>query len=116
MTTVPPVNQRGSATAVLVADIDGIEGPVPAGAFEYYVASGTPGEAGLLFGCPCGCGELKTVGFDTHESARPRWHWDGNRAVPTLTPSILIYQLNEQGEKAGEHWHGFLTAGEFKSC
>lgn len=72
MTTVSPVNPRGSAKAVLIADIHGIEGPVPAGVFKYFVASSTPGEAGILFGCPCGCGELKTVGFDTHESRRRR--------------------------------------------
>jgi hypothetical protein len=116
VTTVTPVNPRGSAEAVLTEDIDDIEGPVPAGVFEYFVSSGGDGPAGLLFGCPCGCGELKTVGFDTHESRRPRWHWDGNREQPTLTPSILIYQLSETGAKTGEHWHGFLTNGVFKSC
>jgi len=116
VSTIPPVNQRGNAKAVLVAAIDDVEGPVPAGHFEYFQAQGMPGEAGVLFGCPCGCGELKSVGFDTHESRRPRWHWDGNREVPTLTPSINILQFNEAGQQIGEHWHGFLTSGEFRSC
>ena len=34
------------------------------------------------------------------------WGWDGNVAAPTLTPSILVH--------AG--WHGWLQAGQFKSC
>lgn len=33
------------------------------------------------------------------------WGWDGNEE-PTITPSIL-----DQG-----HWHGYLTAGFFRSC
>jgi len=34
------------------------------------------------------------------------WGWDGNEDKPTLTPSIL-----DPG-----HWHGYLTAGFFRSC
>jgi len=102
--------------AVLTADLDDIDGGVPAGLFEYFEATSAPGKAGILFGCPCGCGELKTVGFDSHESRRPRWHWDGNLETPTLTPSINILQRDASGKQIGEHWHGYLTAGEFKSC
>jgi hypothetical protein len=57
-----------------------------------------------------------SVGFDTHESRRPRWHWNGEREAITLTPSILIYQMDAAGNRIGEHWHGFLTNGEFVSC
>ena len=95
------------------------DGPVPAGAFEFFMAYGDPEgspPAGILFGCPCGCGQMMSVGFDTHESRRPRWHWDGSRETPTLTPSINILQMNDAGQKIGEHWHGFLTNGEFRSC
>lgn len=118
MTTVLPVNQRGSAPALYVADFDDCDAMVPAGHFHFYTVHGDPDkrEAGILFGCPCGCGQLKSVGFDTHESSRARWHWDGNREAPTLTPSILNYQTNGAGERIGEHWHGLLTAGEFRSC
>lgn len=111
MTTIPPVNPRGSAKAVLVDDI-GLNGPVPAGAFEYFDFHGPNG--GILFGCPCGCGEMKTVSFRSER--RPVWQWDGNRERPTLTPSINILQFDDAGAQVGEHWHGFLTAGEFKSC
>lgn len=118
MTTVAPVNQRGNATAVLVENLDDEGARMAPGTFSFYTVYGdkTESEAGILFGCPCGCGSLMGVGFDTHESQRPRWHWDGNRESPTLTPSILIYQLNDKAERIGEHWHGFLTAGEFRSC
>lgn len=115
---VAPVNQRGSAKAVFIEDFEDDEAEVPAGHFHFFTAYGDPEkrEAGIMFGCPCGCGELRSVGFDTHESARPRWHWDGNRDTPTLTPSLWIKQRDAAGNDVGDHWHGFLTAGEFVSC
>ncbi|MDE2434752.1 MAG: hypothetical protein KGM49_00695 [Sphingomonadales bacterium] len=121
MTTVPPVNQRGSAPAVFTPDFhedDENERGVRPGLFHYYTAYADEGhaKAGILFGCPCGCGSLFHIGFDTHEAKSPRWHWDGNVETPSCTPSILIYQMNDKGERIGEHWHGFLTAGEFRSC
>lgn len=117
MTTVSPVNQRGNAKAVHVDDM-GFDGPVPAGAFTFYKTSDIE-MAGLLFGCPCGCGSMMSVAIDAGSEGkrhRPKWQWDGNQVAPTLTPSILIYQQNDGGERIGEHWHGYLTAGEFVSC
>ncbi|AXU19699.1 hypothetical protein C7W88_12775 [Novosphingobium sp. THN1] len=118
MTTVAPVNQRGSAPAVFVADFDDEEARVEAGHWHFYTAYGDPEQrkAGILFGCPCGCGSMFCVGFDSHEGAGPRWHWNGQQEAITLTPSILIYQMDQAGNVTGEHWHGFLTDGEFKSC
>ena len=99
MTTVAPVNQRASVPAVLVQDFSD-EDRVEAGHWHFYTAYGDPDarNAGILFGCPCGCGSMFGVGFDTHESARPHWHWDGNAERPTLTPSLLIYQMNDAGQ------------------
>jgi hypothetical protein len=111
MTTVSPLNARASVKARLVADMD-FDGPVPAGAFEYFDFQGPDG--GILFGCPCGCGEMKSVSFRSER--RPVWQWDGNREAPTLTPSINILQMNEAGKQVGEHWHGWLRNGEFVSC
>lgn len=109
MTTTPPVNQRGSVKAVPSDTFD--TDHVPAGYFEF-----CQGDKSLLFGCPCGCGDLRAVDLAPF-NRRPCWKWDGNREAPTLTPSILIYQMAEgTGERIGEHWHGFLTAGEFRSC
>lgn len=60
----------------------------------------------LIFTCPCGCGEISAVNISP--PADKGWQWNGNRDLPTLTPSI---QRTE-----GCHWHGYLTAGEFKAC
>lgn len=110
MTTTPPVNQRGSVKAMPAETFD--TDRVPAGHSEF-----CQGDKSLLFGCPCGCGDLRAVDLEPGEGRRPRWQWDGNRERPTLTPSILNYQMAEgTGERIGEHWHGFLTAGEFRSC
>lgn len=58
---------------------------------------------GLNFWCPCGCGAFLGVSFEPG-----RWTWDGNREVPTVTPSIL--------HTDDCRWHGYLTAGEFLTC
>lgn len=108
MTTTPPVNQRGSVPAV-PADTFCCD-HVPAGHFEF-----CQGDKSLLFGCPCGCGDLRAIDLAPYDQ-QPRWKWDGNRDAPTCTPSVLIHQMNDAGEAIGEHWHGFLTAGEFRSC
>lgn len=113
MTSAPPVDKRASVEAVLVDDMD-FEGAVPAGAFEFYDGPGP--DAGILFGCPCGCGEMKTVSFRNHSDRRPLWRWDGNREKPTLGPSINILQFDETGNCVGEHWHGWLRDGVFQSC
>lgn len=113
MPQVLPVNSRAELSGELVEDVDAAS---EAGQFEYYVYYSRPDLiAGLLFICPCGCGELQGVGFSTEISGeKPVWNWDGNREKPTLTPSINILQLNDKGEKIGEHWHGYLTAGRWR--
>lgn len=114
MTTVLPVNQYATVKACLVADMD-FDGPVPAGAFKYYDGPGP--DAGILFGCPCGCGEMKSVSFRNHSDRRPLWTWvNMDREKPTLIPSIHILQFDEAGHTTGTHWHGFLKDGWFRSC
>ncbi|EJL21880.1 DUF6527 family protein [Novosphingobium sp. AP12] len=113
MTSIAPVNQRGSAPAVRK---DG-EWPdhVPAGLFSFYAWGDNP-RAGILFGCPCGCGQMMSISIAEGGSGQT-WSWNGNEGAPTTTPSILIYQLEEgTGARVGEHWHGYLTDGEFRSC
>lgn len=116
MTTVAPVDQRASVPAVFAANFDDDEALVPAGYFHF--ADGYDGtqDVGILFGCPCGCGSLNYVAVKPYAGTGPQWAWDGNRDAPTLTPSILIHQMNQAAEKIGEHWHGYLTAGQFRSC
>lgn len=109
---------------------------VPASVAETYerLHDGTPGRiryyrfgdeavdgppAGLLFSCPCGCDQVGSIAFRRHvkdgvEQPGPVWIWDGNRELPTCTPSIGFYGANDR--KQGYHWHGFLTAGEFREC
>lgn len=115
MTTVAPVNKLASVDAIYdETTFDRTE--VPAGHFHYFVKSKGGDISGMLFGCPCGCGELKSVSFRPHAVKRPSWEWNGDRNKPTLSPSINILQFNEQGQQIGEHWHGWLRDGRFVSC
>lgn len=114
MTSIAPVNQRGNAAAIRK------EGDwpdnVPAGVYSFY-SRGDNARAGMLFGCPCGCGQMMSIAIEGGGSGGPQWHWNGSEERPTTTPSILIYQLEEgTGRIVGEHWHGYLNEGEFRSC
>jgi len=62
----------------------------------------------LTYVCPCGCKEWRQVPVEGER----RWAWDGNEAAPTLTPSIL--HVANAAERC--HWHGFLTAGVWRTC
>jgi hypothetical protein len=88
--------------AIRVDDIDTVQ--AISGAFEYYTRAGVEGPAGMIYGCPCGCGRTGALAFRPAPS--PSWHWDGNRDKPTLTPSV---------HHVG-HWHGWLRAGVWVSC
>lgn len=88
--------------AIYVASVNDSKEP---GSFTYYV-NGEAKVVGLLYRCPCGCGRLGGLPFgpkseDDIKHSRATWDWNGNREVPTLTPSI--HHVN--------HWHGFLTDG-----
>lgn len=66
---------------------------------------------GLSFVCP-GCLDLTTIMFKRF-GVHATWNWDGNVESPTCTPSILHHASNTP-DRCG--WHGYLTAGVFKSC
>lgn len=62
--------------------------------------------AAMIYQCPCGCGIVGRLRFRGSDSGvHPSWEFDGNEAAPTLKPSV---------DHVG-HWHGWLTAGEWKS-
>lgn len=64
--------------------------------------------AALAFRCP-GCGRPSAIMVDREKkNDTHQWEWDGNTDAPTLKPSINCVGC------CG--WHGFLTAGEFKSA
>jgi hypothetical protein len=113
----PIANPRNSVQAQLAENFSEVEdrGDVPPGLFQFCDSYGGDKDVALMFGCPCGCGEVSVVHLKPMDD-HPVWTWDGDREHPTLTPSILIHQLDDKGNKNGEHWHGFLTGGQFRSC
>lgn len=60
----------------------------------------------IVYNCPCGCGDKGGLPIDKSVKRPQAWKWDGNIERPTLTPSIN--HIN--------HWHGYLTNGEFVEC
>lgn len=119
MTRPLPINPRATVPAVLVNSVgDSDDGAgVPAGYFAFCDGYDGTKDVSIIHGCPCGCGTLGAVHLKPYGGRdRPVWQWDGNRDAPTLTPSILIHQLDDSGKIIGEHWHGYLTAGVFRSC
>lgn len=82
------------------------------GMFEFVVRHSAPETiTGMLFACPCGCGDVSSIDFSNvppKGSDTERWEWDGDLDSPTLSPS-----LHKQG---GCGWHGWLRNGEFVSC
>jgi len=72
---------------------------------------GKDAHTGMLFVCPCGCGEMGGISFDVPEAeglSGPKWQWDGDEHSPTVKPSIR--------KVGGCGWHGYLTAGVFVQC
>lgn len=105
------------AAPVKAVRVDDVEDAAP-GAFEFYTRSETGPDVmrGLIYVCPCGCGQPRALAFhplaeDDQKNGRHGWTWDGNRETPTLSPSILSH---EGGTREGPtHWHGHLQAGFF---
>lgn len=74
------------------------------------------GGVGLMYDCPCGCGQRRFVPFENpvdggpaHGSeGRPHWKRTGEDfETLTLTPSIKHVPIDE-----GDcDWHGFITDG-----
>ena len=90
---------------------------VPVGTFDIHEASleGYPGtSASIMFVCPNGkrCGV--PLGPEFVNGKRPVWKWDGNRAAPTITPSINCIAEKDGKPTGGCGWHGFITNGDMK--
>lgn len=59
----------------------------------------------LHFACPCGCGACGGLPL-THWQSNG-WAWDGNKELPTCTPSVQMLTPCR--------WHGYLTKGVWRS-
>jgi hypothetical protein len=77
------------------------------GSFCYSGALSKDGRHGMMFKCPCGCGSIGNLRFDSIEEDPdyPCWAWDGVVEKPTLHPSVQ--------RTDGCKWHGHLIAGEW---
>lgn len=49
------------------------------------------------------------------DGERPVWTWDGNRDMPTLSPSILV-DTTWGEDNIRVFWHGYLRHGRFEAC
>ena len=58
----------------------------------------------LILYCP-GCRELHQVGV---RGDGPIWMWDGNEELPTLSPSIRVYDAQ------GTRCHSFVRSGQIE--
>lgn len=61
----------------------------------------------IIYRCPCGCGELRSVPIMEGEKQERSWQWNGSKEKPTLTPSLLHIAHDVKGCT----WHGYLTDG-----
>lgn len=117
---------RAGKTDVQAVRVDSLFPPGVPGSFIWTGLHGFPGGPyGINFRCPCGCDSIYGASFDNHPEAwlsqggkQGRWHWDGDREKPTLTPSLGLYKHvpEQRVGPDGYHWHGFLRAGVFEEC
>lgn len=85
--------------------VDDIDIATAPGSFSFYARYSDPKKkiVGLLFKCPCGCGDICGINFDKKES--PCWDWDGNKEKPTVSPSI---------RRIGDcQWYGWIEEGRW---
>lgn len=80
----------------------------PAGAIKYQSPADSVPPYGMMFVCPCGCGERSYLAFDNNEQPHPRWKFSGSRDKPTLSPSVHAIGFPCK-------WHGWLRVGQWES-
>jgi hypothetical protein len=61
----------------------------------------------LFLWCP-GCDSLHSVEV---ENPAQKWEWDGNRELPTISPSILV---NGRPESVGVRCHSYVKRGRWE--
>lgn len=90
----------------------------PVGTFDIEGSGlqGYPGCTGhLTFVCPNNRRCTVLIGPQHVDRPTPDalciWGWDGNRELPTLTPSINCLSEKDGKPAGGCGWHGFITNG-----
>ena len=87
------------------------------GAFYFVRRAGVSGFAGIIHGCPCGCGGRSLLYLSGGSTSGRNEHAvvEGEWPKVTLSPSIGIkYDVNGRpGKDGGYHWHGYLRSGVF---
>jgi hypothetical protein len=66
----------------------------------------------LIYNCPCGCGDIRSLPIKKVGSYLGGWGWNGNRDRPTLLPSIKHLA---KADGTGCTWHGFLKDGNWET-
>ena len=98
------VHTPGLAAALFDDDDTALLAAKP-GQFE--VTAEPSGQRRFWFVCPGPCKSISAIALrPVVDGSAQSWEFDGNLDAPTLTPSI-----NHVG-----CWHGWLTAGQFRSC
>lgn len=95
-----------SVPIILVEDIEAFAFAKP-GTAEWYANAYGNENAGLIYVCPCGCGNVSAIPVRLGEKVQGSWQWNGDVEKPTLSPSI---------QKKNCNWHGYLTDGVFVPC
>lgn len=79
---------------------------------------------GLIHWCP-GCKEPHAIWYERPPGdARPTWQWNGDRDVPTFSPSILISIMDDEDDHGNPlpqpvvktTCHYFIVHGQINFC
>ena len=69
----------------------------------------------ILFWCP-GCRELHAVWQESNPNQKTGawWAWNGDKRLPTFTPSVLVHGHIEAGRIFVPRCHSFVKAGQIQ--
>jgi hypothetical protein len=89
----------------------------PAGGYRFIFYADAPHTpAGIMFGCPCGCGAGRFVHFQGEGRGHTEWAVAGQWPKVTMTPMIGLLDDTTpacQETDPNYHWHGWLINGMF---
>ena len=56
------------------------------------------------------------VPVTTEQKTEIRWHWNGDKEKPTISPSIYIRTKSDPNGNWIDLWHGWLRDGKLVTC